>query len=278
MVLRRPVVAVPKLNEELTWITASRIERDEKINTRPVDYKWVSRKLPEFDPDALGVLYVALMDDGRYVVVDGQNRLELVRQAIGADQMVPCRIYVGLTVAQAAHLFGLFAAGRHLLPIHMFLARLTEGEPSATAIQTIIRRYGWRISDSSKDGNISAVAHLDRIYKGEGRRIGGVDGAYALDRTMASITSAWGHKRDAVHGEMLLGIGSLFLRYGTSIDHDALVKRLAGYQAGSTGILGDARGLRGFQGGKLSHCVAEIIVNAYNRKRRNQLPPWRAAS
>jgi hypothetical protein len=61
----------------------------------------------------------------------------------------------------------------------------------------------------------------------------------------------------------------LFLKtYGGNIDRAALVKKLAKYPGGSSGLIGDARGLRQFRHASIVRCVAEQTVEVYNSGRR----------
>jgi hypothetical protein len=75
----------------------------------------------------------------------------------------------------------------------------------------------------------------------------------------------------------MLGIGSVFIRYGDAVDTADLTKKLAGYPGGAAHVLGDARGLKQYHGGSVATNVAEVVVSLYNRQRRSRaLPDWRS--
>lgn len=260
--------------ESIEWVPVSAISTDHRVNTRPVDFAWVDKKATEgFDPNRLGVPIVSRRDDGTYVWLDGQNRGELMRRSGWGDQKVQCRVFTGLTLAQEAELFLGHNDNRQVKPLHKFLARVTAGDADAVAITKIVESYGWKIQESGASNGISAVRAVESVYlsdRADNDR-GGV-----LRVTLRVVTEAWGYRSEAVDGRILQGVGALFNRFGDLIDRAALVKKLAEYPAGASGVIGNARGLQQYQGGTVIHCVAETVHTAYNaRRRKNLLPDWR---
>lgn len=265
------------VTQTVEWVSLTSITTDQAVNTRPVDFAWVQRHVPDFDPAKLGIPIVSARSDGNYVWLDGQNRGELMRQAGWGDQKIECRVFRGLNVAQEAELFLGHNDNRQVKPVYKFLARVTSGEPVAVAINEIVTAHGWRIHDQSISGAITAVRSLEKIYTGSRHTNADLPAGLALAWTLGTVTSAWGHKAEAANGEVLFGIGSVFGRYGEDVDRPVLVKKLTGYQAGPLGLLGDARGLRQFQGGTVANSVSEVVVRLYNRNRRvRTLPDWRS--
>lgn len=261
----------------IEWLTANEITSDRRVNTRPVDAAWVARKLKEgFDPDLLGVPMVSRRADGTQVWLDGQNRGDLMRGAGWGSQKLQCRVFTGLTTAQEADLFLGHNDNRQVKVVYKFLARVTSGDEDAVAINAIVMSFGWRINDQAGGKNITAVKSLERIFHGDRNTDDTMAPGRALQRTLRVVTEAWGYKSEAVNGDVLLGVGSVFNRFGDVVDLAVLIKKLAEFPAGPSGLLGKARGMRQYQGGTVAHCVSEVVVNAYNARRRtNVLPDWR---
>ncbi|MEU0992306.1 DUF6551 family protein [Streptomyces sp. NPDC005953] len=267
---------LPISRESVEWVPLAAIGTDRRVNTRSFDPAWVEKKLAEgFDPDGIGVPIVSHRGNGIYVWLDGQNRGELMRRAGWADQKIQCRVFYNLSLAQEAALFLRHNDSRRVLPIHKFLARVTSGEPNAVAITRIIESLGWRVSDQGGDRCIAAVSAVDKVYVSD--RTEERPGGAVLELTLRVTTEAWGYKSEAVDGRILQGLGAVFSRFGIeAIDRPVLVKKLAAFPAGPSGVLGKARGMNQFQGGTVAHCVAEVVVTAYNARRRtNVLPDWR---
>lgn len=258
--------------DAIEWILVSAVTSDRRVNTRPVDPAWVEKKLREgFDPTQIGVPIVSSRQDGTMVWLDGQNRAELIRRAGWSDQKIQCRVFYGLTIAEEARAFLVHNDNRTIRPIYKFLARVTSGDEAAVAITTIAKAAGWRIQDGAANQGITASRSLEKVYlatpKSPGR---------ALFPTLRVITEAWGYKPTTVNGHVIEGIGMVFARFDDAIEIPALVKKLAEYPGGPSGLIGKAKGLREYQGGILAHSVAEIVVTTYNvRRRGGALPDWR---
>jgi hypothetical protein len=253
------------------------ITTDPRVNTRPIYGPWVAQRKEKFDANKLGVPVISERADGSRVWLDGQNRGALLSLVGWGDQSIDCKVYRGLTVRQEAELFLALNDNRRVGAIYRFLARITAGDPDAVAINGIVRGAGWRIGDQNGPDTITAVAALEKVYQGDQRDpVEGVAPGWALQRTLAIVTEAWGFKPDTVNGEILKGIGALFNRYLDGVDTIILVKKLATYPAGPAGLLGDARGRRQYQGGSVAACVSESVVDLYNKNRRSRvLEAWR---
>lgn len=266
---------LPTNTESIEWISIASIGTDRRVNTRSFDPIWVEKKLREgFDPDGIGVPIVSHRGDNTYVWLDGQNRGELMKRAGWGDQKIQCRVFYGLDLAQEASLFLVHNDNRRVQPIYKFLAKVTAGDPASVAATRITESLGWKISDQSGDRCIAAVVALEKIYLSD--HTDETPGGKVLELTLRVITEAWGYKSEAVDGRILQGIGAVFSRFGDSVDRAVMVKKLAEFPAGASGVLGKGRGMQQFQGGTVAHCIAEVVVNAYNARRRsNVLPDWR---
>lgn len=269
-------LAVGVLPNTVAWIPLRKIRTDHDVNTRLIDFNWVEKRVADFDPDKLGVPTVSEREDGTFVWLDGQNRGELCRRAGWGDQSIECRVFKGLTKGQEAALFLGLNDNRRVSAFSRFAARITAGDPDAVAINRIVTESGWEISDQPGDRKIGAVVSLERIWHGAPQDDTGYRGA-TLKLTLRLIAEAWGFGQDGVNGNVLLGLGLVCNRYGTSLDVTSLVKRLSSYRGKAPGVLGDARGLKAFRGGTLAMCVAEVVVESYNKRRHTgALPEWRA--
>jgi hypothetical protein len=264
------------MSARLESLPVSKLTVDETVNTRRLDGAWVDRHVAVYDPDALGIVSVSRRAGGQYVILDGQHRAELMRRAGHGNDTVDCRVYEGLTVAQEAALFRKLNDSRKVQPLALFLAKRAEGDEAALAITEIAEAFGWEISNRQAYNNIVAVASLQQIYRGGPAQVGARSGnAEAVSLVLQSVTRAWGHRRDAVHGDLLAGIGLVFLRDRDRVDPVALAERLAGYPGGPGGVLGAGRGVRQLQGGTVAAGVADTVIRLYNKsKRSGRLENW----
>lgn len=252
---------------ELRQLTVAELIVDPNVQ-RSLDRARAARIADELDMNAIGVITVSRRPNGTYHVVDGQHRVEAIRLAGGDGERVQCRIFEGLTVMEEAHLFRLLNNTTRLMAIDKFKVRVVEGEPVAVFISDALARHGWKVELQSAGQSFSAVAAAERIYNRD---------KDAVERTISTITRAWGHTNAGVDGRIFEGLGLVFARYGSAVDDSDLVERLARYAGGPARLLGNARGMKDLLRVTVVAGVAEVIVELYNVRRKTRaLPPWRS--
>jgi hypothetical protein len=259
---------------EIIWLPISQLRFDPRVN-RPIDQAKVNEIKAEFDPDAFGVVEVSERKDGTYCVLDAQHRVQAVLEMGWIDQTVPCRVHKGLDVKREAALFLLLNNSRAPKPLVKFQKRIVAGEPIATAIAGILEKHHLVLDGQPTDGHIAAVAALESVYTGKRFAADQVQ-PKVLDLTLGIATEAWGTTRHAVQAHVISGLGSVIHQYGSLIERETMVAKLAAYQGGPSRLIGAARGLRELRPWSVADCVSSIIVDTYNRQRRTgKLAEWK---
>lgn len=236
---------------------------------------WVKARVPEFDVDKLGYIVVNKRASGKFYVVDGQHRVELMRAVGWGDQKIHAELFDGLSQREEAALFRSRNDRRAIRKFDNFRIAVTAGDPVSCAIDRIVSDAGLAISDQSRNGTVCAVDSLERIYSG-----GGVasakEGARALARTLNTISLAWGDQASSFNGAVMLAIGLVFIRYNGHIDEKELAKKLAPIPGGAPGLLGRGRSQKELSGRSVHHCIASIVVDTYNKGRRaGKVESWK---
>ncbi|MFY7866907.1 DUF6551 family protein [Roseateles sp.] len=245
---------------------------------RKLSMAWVKEHIDLFDVDQLGYIVVNRRADGKWYVVDGQHRTELMRAVGWGDQRIHAEMFEGLTQREEAELFNARNDRRAVRKFDHFRISVTAGDERATDITNIVAAAGLIITDQQVDRGITAVDKLEKIYDG-----GGIastrEGRAALGRTLNAIKHAWGTSPASFNGVLLYGVGLVQLRYNGAIDQKALATKLAPVKGGAPGLLGNARALREMSGRPVHHCIASIVVDIYNKGRRvGKLDDWEAHS
>lgn len=239
---------------------------------RPLDKKKADKIAAELNLDAIGLICVSRRDSGAYSVIDGQHRAEALRTAGFVTDSVECEIFHGLTLADEAAMFRLRNNRTAVQKVDLFRVRVIEGDAVAVAINDMLARHGWQVGLSSKDGWIGAIEALESVWLADPN-----GNPPAAERAIVSISAAWGHGAAGVDRSIVAGLGALYVRYGADANSGDIVERLAKMPGGPKHLIGRARGLRDFIGGRMSSAVAEIVVEEYNRRRKTLgLRPWRA--
>lgn len=241
---------------------------------RAVSRPWVKARISCFDVDQLGYPVINRRQNGKYYIVDGQHRVELMRAVGWGDQKIQCECFDGLSQAEEAALFNARNDRKAVRKYDKFRIGITAGDHRCVAIDKIVREHGMVVSDQARDGHINAVDALEKIYCGGGIA-GPADGPIALGRSMQVLVKAWGKQTSSVNGRVVQGLGMVFLRYKNTVNINDLVKKLAPFPGGAAGMLGKGRSAQEMNGRALHYCIAGIIVDVYNRGRRTEkLDRW----
>jgi hypothetical protein len=262
-----------KLSSIVRWVPVVELKIDSEAQ-RKLSMHWVKDRVTEFDPDKMGLIVVNKRSDGSTYVVDGQHRVQLVLALGWDDQQVQCECFEGLTRQEEAQLFLDRNYRRAVRPYDKFRIRLTAKEPIACDIHKTLERSGLKVSDNGDGvGSVSAVVALERIHNGA--KISQSNGPKALQDALRIIIESWGKESTNFAGVVVEGIGLVKLRYGPKASNAALVKKLATIGGGAAGLIGRARASKDIHGQTMPRNVAAVIVDSYNRgKRNNKLENW----
>ena len=253
------------------YLRSGDLEIDRRVE-RPQDPNKVLRIRNAYDMNAIGIISVSKRDNGALIIIDGQHRTEATIQAKGPDELLPCHIYVGLTLEQEADLFLKLNDGTKPRVIDRFPIRVTKQDPAAVAIKDILNQYNWTVGPQAGNGNVNAVAAVERIYdlsvKVEAE-------PNLVQAVILVVTRAWGQDRFGVQGALFEGLGRLLAEHGSKVDFDKLIERLKGWPGGPFGLHSQATAYARLKRIKVTMAVADLVTEEYNKGRRvNLLPAW----
>lgn len=225
---------------------------------RDLDTGRVTRMAKAYDPQLVGILEVALRKDGRFAVIDGQHRWEMLKTAhpAGPRAYVACNVHTGLTVEQEAQLFyDIDKHRRRLTGWDRWNARRGAGEQVVLDIEATATAAGFSVEPRTTDGTIRCVGSMEKIVN--------LSGLQLLDSTLAVIVGAFGRTVDAVTGELVHGTALVLAYYGPD---ELDVKRLvsAMQSVAPRQVLARADALREVQKGQKPRLVASVLVDRYN--------------
>jgi hypothetical protein len=256
---------------------AQRVERAARLKWVPIPQMKVSpvaqRELNQarvdwlavnFDLEQLGTPTVNERDGGFYLI-DGQHRIEALRQIDYGDQQVQCWCYVDLTDEQMADRFDRL---NDVLAVHAFdkfRVRVNAGRAIECDIDRIVRASRLVVSRDALPGAISAVGTLVRVYNRAGSSV--------LARTLRILRDSFGDP--GLEAPLIDGIGLLCQRYEDLLDEKVAIERLSKLHGGANGLLGKAEILRRSTGRQKNHCVAAAAIEVINATRGGKkLPSW----
>lgn len=257
--------------------TTNRVEREARLRWVPIEKMKVSpiaqRELSQArvdrmaaDPDLERLGNPTVNErDGSFYIIDGQHRIEMLRQIGWGDQQIQCWSYQGLSEDEEAECF---LKLNDVLAVHAFdkfRVGVTAGREEETDIDRIVRHAGLCVSRDSLPGAISAVGTLRRVYHRSD--------AKTLARTLKIIRDSYGDP--GLCAPVIDGIGLLCQRYNGELNDSEAITKLSKANGGVNGLLGKAEQLRRQTGNYKSHCVAAAAVDVINAGRGGKkLPSW----
>lgn len=255
----------PRVEAEakLEWVHVSLI-RVSPLAQRDENLEWVRKLAEEMDLEQLGFITVNHRD-GVVYCIDGQHRVEALRQHGYGDQMVQCRAYTGLTEAQEAEMFLRLNDQLSVSAYSKFRVAVTAGRTDEVNINNIVRHCGLKVSKGKSDSAITAVGTLRRMYAR--------GGASNLARSLVIIRDAFGGP--GLESAVMDGISLLVHRYGDDLDDVKTVKALAATMGGVHGLLAKAEQLRLATHNAKGQCVAAAAVEIIKKGKNNRkLANW----
>lgn len=247
----------------LKWVPLDKI----KVNAlaqRELNQARVDHLAANLDLEQIGNPTVSHRD-GSYWVIDGQHRIEALRQFGFTAEPIQCWTYDGLTSEEEAEAF---LKQNDTLAVHAlpkFKTAVHAGRDIETDIDRVVRSVGCVVTADKVPGGVGAVGTLRRVYAR-----GGPGG---LARSLRIIRDAYGDT--GLEGAVIDGIGHLTARYNGELNEDEAIKKLAKAHGGSNGLLQKAEVLRRQTGNAKAHCVAAAAVEIINSGRGGKkLPSW----
>ena len=234
---------------------AQRAARDHRV-----DYL-----VANFDLEEMGHPTVSHRD-GIYWILDGNHRIEALKRIGFGKDKIEVQVYEGLTPQQESERFLKLNDTLTVDALTTFLVGVNAGREEEVAINKVVQGTGFRVGvERGSDKSISSVGGLQRAY-----RAGGSEG---LRRTLKLIRDAFGH--GGFESSIISGLGLLIARDRDRFDDTRALKQLGTLPKGSKGLIERATELRVATGRTKYACVAQAVVEAYNKGgRADRLPPW----
>lgn len=255
----------------------NRVEREATLRWVPIPFMKVSplaqrelnngrvaRLAADFDLEQLGTPTVNHRD-GSWYIIDGQHRIEALREIGYGDQQIQCWAYEGLTDVEEAEKFLKLNDTLTVNALAKFKVGVHAGRAEETEIDKIVRSAGLHVAAGGGYGAISAVGTLRRVYR--------QGGPGCLTRTLCIIRDAYGDP--GLESVVIDGLGLLLGRYNGDLSDERATRALSSANGALKGLLGKAEVLRQQTHSPRAHCVAAAAVDLINRGRGGaKLPSW----
>ena len=245
---------VPKVHFEMIPIKNLVSNQDYQ---RKISMKHIKRTADAFDPYQINPVKVSRRNGVNYVF-NGQHTVEIIALASGSRETpVWCMIYDDLNYEQEADIFAnQMKFTKALLPYEIFKANLEAGNEEQLMIQSLLESYKLTVSPSSKNGCVSGITVVQKIYRKYGYHV--------LDRTLKLLVCTWEGEARSLSSAMFSGVAKMIDCYGDSFDDDVFIEKLSFVPCSEI-----IRMARERQGGAQGY--AEALVIQYNKRNKSTL-------
>ena len=258
---------------ELQWIKIDTIQVDMTYQ-RPISRYQVNKLKREWDSDLLGVILISERDDlGRYVL-DGQHRVECLREMGYGDQAVPAMVYHHLSLETEAKIFAMTNKNRlYLSPQYAFRARLLSGDPVALDINEMVQAFGlhinyWKAIPGDEpgmgrpEGMLTCVGELESIYRD-------FADTSMLTKTLRVAQQAWGSQVVGLSASVMRGIAILIYNFEAVLDWERLQNILT--NTTPQRLVAEARDLAA---SGVPTAITQLLIKKYNYRQghKSRLP------
>jgi hypothetical protein len=226
----------------------------------------VDHLLKNFDLDLIG-MPVLNARDGHFYIIDGQHRVEALKQFLGPGwetQKIPCRVYDGLSEEEEADMFDRLNDAMQVSTFDKFRVRVTASRNVESTINDVVIGLGLKITRLKNQGGICAVGTLVKVYERSDAEV--------LQRSLRIIRDAYGDA--GLEAAVIDGLGHVCQRYNGALDEKVAVNRLGEARGGVKGLLNKATVIQKQTGKAKSQCVAAAAVDIINQGSRKKLKSW----
>lgn len=248
-------------------IAAHELTIDLSVQRSTLNMNKVRRFKKNFNPNALGVITVSDRGHGEKIVLDGQHRVELIRQLTDGNGQLKSKVFRGLSKIEEGDIFLQLNAGDKPSQFDRYRVGSAGSDEVFTQIDKIVHRHGFKVGNNNEDGSVNAIAVLARIYNLTYRWETEEEPAdhNILDLVLGVIEDAWGNQSAGLQGAPIEAVGKMIQFYDDQLEHDRLVSVMRDYKGGPGNLVNTARAYANLKNKRIWQALVEILVEAYNK-------------
>lgn len=245
----------------LRWVPLG-LMRVSPVAQRELNQSRVDKIAANLDIEQIGAPTVSKREGG-YFIIDGQHRVEALRQIGWGDQQIQCWTYEGLTESEEAEKFLKLNDVLAVAALPKFRVAVQAGREMECDIDRIVRACECKVTADKVAGGIGAVGTLIRIYERGGPK--------TLSRTIRMVRDAF--ETPGLEADVLDGIGYLCGRYNGDLEDELSTVKLS--KVGVIGLRQRAEIIKQRTGLARGHSIAAAAVDIINAGRGGKkLASW----
>jgi len=229
---------------------------------RATNIKRVQKIVDNFNPNAIGTIYLSMRNDESLHIIDGAHRVLALRQLGLEENYINAQVYFGLTPQQEAQLFVIMNESRvKPQPYEIHKAAVTSQDSVALEIDRILQLHGLCLVDLPRDNHVRAVANVYNLYSKMT--------PHAFSNVFKILKNANGSSYESFSVEYLVAVAIILIKY-PHVDIDRLITTIA--KLGHPKVV--LNNIIAKSGGKITLfqkqiALASTIIDQYNSRLRH---------
>ncbi len=191
---------------------------------RTVKQRRVDEIVREWNDRKLTPVVVSFRD-GKFNVVDGQNRIAAMRKmAGGGDVIVPCIVHTGMTYEEEADMYAKLDTDKAPLTPRQHTKALVEAGTDAkiTEVKRLAEEVGftWALTEPTGEPfEIAPIRTLINTYQ--------LLGGEGFTRMLSLLAGAWQGTPNSLKASILSGMALFIKTYETELHDRAFIRRMS---------------------------------------------------
>lgn len=210
-----------------------------------------------WDPAAIGVIYLSKRGDNLYHCIDGQNRVA-AGQEIDPTIIFNALVIEGLTDERESELFIKFNEMRRgVQPYDRWQQHLGFQDPTYVELTQMLHKHGLDVGRAASANRVAALTKITGLYKRYG-----LD---SLDLALQVLSASWSRTSDSWLGTLIGSVTKLiYMNPRISLDH--LIDILSKNEPQQW----DKMRAGGSTGSDADNHIAREIAERYNKTKRGR--------
>jgi hypothetical protein len=174
----------------------------------------VANIIKNYNPNAIGVVTLSIRENGDLYIIDGQHRVEALKQLGFGSNDINAIVFFDLTIQDEAQLFVIMNESRTKpKKSDLYKASIKSGDNDLIELNNMLNRNNVTVGDKPGDCIIRAIGTLHKVNN----KLGIIN----LEKVVKVLISANGNNSTSFQAEYITAVSTIIVKY-KNLDMDRL--------------------------------------------------------
>lgn len=181
---------------------------------REINKNKIVNIVKSYNPNAIGVVTLSIRENGDLYIIDGQHRVEALKQLGYGNSDINAIVFFDLTIQEEARLFVIMNENRTKpKKSDLYKASIKSGDNNLIELNNMLNRNNIVVDDRPGDGIMRAIGTLDKVTA----KIGIVN----AEKVVQVLMSANGNNSTSFQAQYITAVSTIIVKY-KNVDMDRL--------------------------------------------------------